>query len=170
MSRPQTGEYNQAVLPYIELTKGSSVGELIANHSAFLLGFVEQIPEEKATYSYAEGKWSVKEVLQHVIDMERVFAFRALCIARGFTGDLPGVDQDSFAKSQRSKYRPFSDLQEEFMAMRYDHNILFRSFDKQALESVGMVNGHASSCNSWIYTSYGHTLYHIKLLRERYGL
>ena len=170
MSRPQPNEYNPHFAPYTAMATGESVAELIANHSTYLLDFVAGIPEQKATLSYAEGKWTVKEVLQHVIDMERVFAYRALCLARGETQNLPSADQDQFALFHRSKYRAFSDIQEEFLAMRCDHNILFRSFDRTALMQEGLVNGQKSNCQSWVYNSFGHTLYHVKLLKERYGI
>lgn len=170
MSRPASSEYKPSFEPYVSLTRGDSVSELIANHSANLLSFVESIPEDKAGFRYAADKWNVKEVLQHVIDMERVFAFRALAIARGMTADLPGVDQDLFAQYQRVQYLAFSDIQEAFSAMRSDHNILFRSFDRQALAAEGLVTGQTTTCQSWVFISFGHALYHMQMLRERYGI
>jgi len=170
MSRIETSEYNAHFEPYVSLTRGETVNELISNHSPYLMDFIERIPDEKSSFSYALGKWNVKEVLQHIIDMERVFSYRALSIARGVKDDLPGVDQDQFASFQRSKYRAFSDLQEEFLAMQADYNILFRSFDKEALMNTGQVAGNKTTCRSWIFISFGHTLYHIKLLKDRYGI
>lgn len=170
MSRPLPIEYKSSFEPYLSLAKGESVGELIANHSVFLTDYIEHIPVEKAAYSYAPGKWNVKEVLQHIIDMERVFAYRALAIARGDQQDLPGADQNLFADNQRTQYRAFSDIQEEYLAMSADHNILFRSFDKKALDATGVVNGQICTCKSWIYASFGHALYHVALLKERYGI
>lgn len=170
MPRPTSNEYKSAFEPYVSLAKGDSVGELVTNHNEYLLDFIANIPEDRAGYSYAAGKWNVKEVLQHIIDMERVFAYRALAIARGYILDLPGVDQDAFAQFQRAQYRAFSDLQEEFLALRSDHNILFRSFDKTALIAEGLVTGHKCTCRSWIYISFGHALYHVQILKERYGI
>jgi len=170
MSKVQPNEYNAHFEPYVSMTRGATVNELIANHSPYLMNFIEKIPDEKSGFSYGEGKWNVKEVLQHIIDMERVFAYRALSIARGVSDNLSGVDQDQFARFQRSKYRAFSDLQEEFLTMKSDHNILFRSFDQEALMSTGMVSGNKTTCRSWIFISFGHTLYHVQLLKERYGI
>jgi len=170
MSRPTSQEYNSHFEPYVSMTSGNSVAELIANHSVYLLDFINDIPQQKADYRYAPAKWTVKEVLQHIIDMERVFAYRALCIARGDTQQLPGVDQDQFAQYQRVQYRAFSDIQEEFLAMRSDHNILFRSFDKPALSAKGLVNGSSCTCQSWIFISFGHALYHVQMLKDRYEI
>jgi len=170
MPRLETREYNPHFESYVAMTSGNSVSELIANHSVYLMDFVTHIADNKAGYSYGEGKWTVKEVLQHLIDMERVFAYRALSIARGVTDDLPGVDQDAFAINHRANRRAFSDLQEEYVAMRSDHNILFRSFDQKALMEEGLVGGHAATCRSWIFISFGHSLYHVQILKERYGI
>jgi len=170
MSRIEPSEYNAHFEPYVSMAKGSSVSELIANYSEYLIDFVKHMDEQKATYRYAPGKWDVKEVLQHIIDMERVFAYRALSLARGVKDDLPGVDQDDFAAQHRSNRRAFSDLQEEFEAMRADHNILFRSFDQVALMTEGLVAQNRTTCRSWIYISFGHALYHVQILKDRYGI
>lgn len=170
MSRPTSNEYKPDFDAYVSHTKGDSVGELIANHSDYLLEFVAGIPEDRVGYSYGPGKWTVKEVLQHIIDMERVFAYRALSTARGNKIELPSVDHDLFYEFQRSQYRAFSDLQEEFAAMRADHNILFRSFDQQALSTQATVSGHLSTCRAWVFIGFGHGLHHVQILKERYGI
>lgn len=170
MARPDPNEYSPSSAPYIALIRYETVGELISGYSDGLIRFIEQLPDVKADYAYAPGKWTVKEVLQHIIDMERVFAYRALVIARGEQQALPGADEGAYHDFQRSKSRAFEDLKEEFKAMRYDHNILFRSFDRVALEARGNVLGHSTSCRSWIYASYGHALHHIDIYRERYGV
>lgn len=170
MSRPEKQEYNPIMESYINLVPFDSVGEIVTQLSEPLIQFVDKLPEEKANYAYAPGKWTVKEVLQHVIDMERVFAYRALCSARGETQELPGADQNAYFQFQRSARRAFGDIKEEFNAMRYDHNILFRSFDAQALASRVSVLGHATSCKSYIYGTFGHILHHKKVLIERYGI
>ena len=170
MSRIEPGEYNAHFEPYVAMTRASSVGELIADHSEYLVDFVTHIADDKAVYRYAEGKWNVKEVLQHIIDMERVFAYRALSIARGVKDNLPGVDQDLFAASPHLNQRAFSDIQEEFVAMRADHNMLFRSFNPSALMREGLVSGNKVTCRSWIFISFGHSLYHVQILKDRYGI
>ena len=170
MARPTKDQYAAHFEPYMSMVKGNSIGELILNYSVSSTDFINNLPDDKADFRYAEGKWTVKEVIQHIIDMERVFAFRALSIARGVKESLPGVDQDQFALNHRVQYRAFGDLQEEFDCMKSDHNILFRSFDKQALTTEGLVSGYTTTCESWVYISFGHTQYHIQMLKERYGL
>lgn len=170
MSRPSPEEYNPSFAPYIALTKFETVGELITGYSEQLIQYINRLPDTKADYAYAPGKWTVKEVIQHIIDMERVFAYRSLTIARGDQQALPGADHDLFYLHQRSKARPFDDLKEEFTAMRYDHNILFRSFDGEALAATGSVLGNLTTCKSWIYASFGHGLHHVGILKDRYDI
>lgn len=170
MPRPQTDEYPPSFESYIALVKYESVSELIATFSEGLIQFVENLPDAKANYAYAPGKWTVKEVLQHVLDMERVFAYRALVIARGEQQPLPGANHEHYYLAQRSKNRAFEDMKEEFRAMRYSHNILFRSFDKEALGARGNVLGNSTTCKSWIYASFGHTLHHVRNYQALYGI
>lgn len=170
MPRPENQDYNPVMKSYINLVQFESIGEIISHLSDPLIQFVDLLPEEKANFAYAPGKWNVKEVLQHVIDMERVFAYRALCIARGDAQALPGADQNEYYQYQRTGRRAFGDIKEEYKAMRYDHNMLFRSFDKEALEARGQVLGYSTTCNSWIYASFGHMLHHKHVLEERYGI
>lgn len=170
MSRPEIHDYNPSMEAYINLVPFDTVGEIISHLSDPLVQFVDQLPEEKANFAYAPGKWTVKEVLQHVIDMERVFSYRALSIARGDKQALPGVDQDDYYRFQRSNRRAFGDIQEEYKAMRYDYNMLYRSFDSEALNAKGLVLGHSTSCQSLIYASFGHMLHHKNVFRERYGI
>lgn len=170
MPRPQKQDYNPIMESYINLVQFDSIGEIISHLSDPMIHFVDQLPEDKANFAYAPEKWTIKEVLQHVIDMERVFAYRSLCIARGDTQPLPGTDQNAYYQFQRSARRAFGDIKEEYKAMRYDHNILFRSFDLEAQEARGDVLGYSTTCKSIIYVTFGHMLHHKNVLEDRYGI
>lgn len=170
MPRPTEIEYPTYAKDYVSLVKGNSVAEIISMHNDELISFVEAIPNAKANFAYAENKWTVKEVLQHIIDTERIFSFRALAIARGEKQSLPGFEQNIYAANSNAASRAFSDLKEEFAAVRYSSNILFRSFNSSTLENRGLVNGCEVSCLGIIFMTFGHALHHISLLRIYYDL
>ncbi|MGF7232198.1 DinB family protein [Arachidicoccus sp.] len=168
MIRPSENDYPAYAKNYVSLVKGDSVAEIIALHNEELLSFVESLPDTKANYAYAENKWSVKEVLQHIIDTERVFSYRALALARGEKQSLPGFEQNDYAAQSFANTRAFSDLKEEYFALRFASNILFRSFRPSALTNRGLINNYEVSCLAIIYMTFGHALHHKRILINNY--
>jgi uncharacterized damage-inducible protein DinB len=130
---------------------------------------LKKIPDEKWTYRYAEGKWNIKEVVQHIIDGERIFCNRALVIARqDKTTPLPSFDGDEYATTSNADRRTKEDLIAELVAVQQSSKKLFESFDDAQLRTKGIVNDYTIEVNTLGFVIVGHTLHHVKLLKERY--
>ena len=128
------------------------------------------VSEPQAMFRYAEGKWSVKQVLGHIMDIERVFAYRALSVARGDTTPLPGMDENQWMPVARFDRRTLPDLLTEYVAVRAASVALFASFDEEDLLRRGTASGHPVSVRSLAHMMAGHEAHHVGILRERYGL
>ena len=168
MPRPIQGEFPEYTRRYIELVKGKSVNEIIDNHEDEILSFYQNLPEHKAAFSYAPGKWNVKELLQHVIDTERIFTYRALCIARKDTTPLPGFDEEVYAIHSLANNRTLSALKEEFIAVHKASLALIQSFNNDQFAQIGLTNNSSITVNTIVFVIYGHLLHHKKILLDKY--
>ena len=167
MSRPlQTDAYFGQ--HYIALTRGDTALEVVNNHKAEILAFYTGLPAEKANYAYAEGKWTIRELLQHLIDAERVFTYRATRIARKDTTPLPGFDENSYAANSMADKRDFNSLKEEFTALRNATDIFISSLSEDQLQQPGNSSGKYITANAIAFIIYGHLLHHINIIKERY--
>jgi hypothetical protein len=128
------------------------------------------IPAEKVNYAYAEGKWTIKQMLQHVIDTERIFAYRALAIARKEPASLLGFDENEYAKNGTAAHRNWKDMLIEWRVVRQSTNLLFASFTEEQLKLTGTANGNPISVNAIGFILFGHALHHLHILKERYEL
>lgn len=127
-------------------------------------------PPAISDYAYDTGKWTAYQVLQHLIDTERIFAFRALSIARGETNSLPGFDHDQYAAASLQGGRSFHDGLEEWAACRHSHAMMFASFNEEMLQRKGNVNGVAFKVIHVAFVMVGHGLHHIQVLMNRYQI
>ncbi len=133
-----------------------------------VLGILNTYPREKHNYRYAEGKWTVKDMLQHIIDTERIFSYRALRIARGDKSPLPGYEQDDYVGPSKANDRSFDDLLEDYKRSRGNTVALFKSFDNEMLAQIGTASGGPMSARAAGYIIVGHELHHMEVLLERY--
>jgi hypothetical protein len=117
---------------------------------------------------YAENKWTVKEILQHLIDCERIFLYRALCISRNDKTPLPGFDEDKYIPEAKTDRRSFDELLNEFESVRNSGIILFNSFDDTMLKRKGKCSGNEISVLAIGFTIAGHTFHHINVIKEKY--
>ncbi len=166
--RPQTGEYATYYARYIDLaTEDDIVGALDAqaHETAALLG---GLSEEQASHRYEPGKWSVKQLVGHVTDGERVFAYRALAFARGETNPLPGFEQDPYVANAGSDDRSIADLAEEFATVRKANVMMFRALSEEAWNRSGIASDNPISVRALAYILLGHERHHLRILRERY--
>lgn len=124
--------------------------------------------KEKRSYRYAEGKWTIKEVLQHIIDAERVFAYRALCIARKDATPLPGFDENVYAENCKAEQRKWKDMINEFIAVRLSSESLFASFDDEQSETSGTASGKSIYVAAIGFIIAGHAIHHSKVVKEKY--
>ena len=168
MTTPAIGEYPSYLGNYIRLVGATSVTNAVEKHSDMILDFFQKIPADKITYRYAEGKWNLKEVLQHIIDTERIFAYRALRLARHDKTSLPGFDENAFAAASNADLRDWEGLLAEFKAVRKSTDLLLESFTEEQLNETGLINGNPVSTNAIGFIIYGHILHHINVTNERY--
>lgn len=130
--------------------------------------FVQNIPMDKFDYRYAEGKWTIKDIIQHVIDTERIFAYRALRISRNDTTPLPGFEENDYVENTKANKRGIQDLLAEFSAVRYATLFLFKSFSEEQLKRMGTASGTAISVRAIGFIIIGHQKHHQNIFQERY--
>jgi hypothetical protein len=118
MSRPLEGDFGDFYRHYISLAVGEHPTELIKNHSAPIVDFIQQLLDEMGDHAYAPGKWTIKQMIQHLLDSERIFVYRLVWIARGDSRPLPGFDENMFADAAPASHRTLQDLKEEFRLLR----------------------------------------------------
>lgn len=153
---------------YIDLVPEEDVTIVLDAQTAELAKLLGDIGEEKSAHRYAEGKWSIKELVQHVADTERIFTYRAVSIARGDTRSLPGFDEQLFAANAEADRRPFREIADELIAVRRSTTALFNGFSETAWNRVGTANDSRISVRALAFVAAGHVRHHIKVLRERY--
>ncbi len=170
MSQLNENEYASYYRPYIMtmVENGKGLIENMNDSLKDILSTLNKIPETKQLYKYADGKWTIKELVQHIIDTERVFAYRTLRFARKDSTDLPGFDQDAFNVTANANSRNFKELLEELFLVRKSSISLFKSFDSETLKAIGTVSGSEMSVRAIGYIISGHSLHHLKVLKERY--
>lgn len=133
-----------------------------------LIHFVREIPMDKYDYRYAEGKWTIKDILQHIIDSERIFAYRALRFSRGDETELPGFDENLYADNAHGNERSINDLLTEMSAVRHSTIMMFKSFKEDDLLRKGTASGYTVSVRAFGFLLIGHQNHHIKIFKERY--
>lgn len=161
-------DFNEYFAHYIGLVNSNDFLTAIEQNHKDFLELLSSIDEEKSFYRYAEDKWSIKELIAHIIDSERIFAYRALRFARNDKTDLSGYDENNYAVFSGADERSLSDLVLEFDVTRQSSLALFRSFDKEMLERTGTANDIAIDVTSLGYLIAGHCRHHINIIRERY--
>jgi uncharacterized damage-inducible protein DinB len=168
MNLPKPDEYAEFYSGYIKQIPHDDIIRLLEDGRDEVQTLLKSIPEDKGNYSYADGKWSIKEVLGHMADVERVHAYRALCFSRGETKSLPGFEQDDYVKAGNFNKRYLRDLAEELLLIRNANLSLFRSFDEETLMRRGKSNNKDFTVRAMMFIIAGHELHHIKILKERY--
>jgi len=168
MPRPDLNRVPEFYHNYIKQVPENDLMHAFKSQTPVVMNFLKNLPPEKIDYAYGEGKWTLKEVLQHMIDAERVFCYRALRFARKDPTPLPGFDENLFAENAKAARRSWSDLLEEFIAVRKATEWLYGSFDEEQLNAAGVSNNHSNYVLAFGYISVGHSLHHMKIIKERY--
>ncbi|MFC4230905.1 DinB family protein [Parasediminibacterium paludis] len=168
MARPQIGDFSDYAQGYVNAAKGNSIEELIVNHSADLLSFLNGIPDTKADFTYAEGKWTVKQLLQHMIDTERILMFRALTFARKDKIALPGFDENNYAAVASASHRTLAAIKQEFSLLRQSTDLFLLSLTAEDLKQEGIASNHRVTVNALAYILFGHNEHHKTILIEKY--
>ncbi len=168
MPRPDLSRIPEWFHNYVNQVSENNLMEAMKTQTPVVIQFFESIPVAKRDYHYAEGKWTIKEVLQHIIDAERVFAYRGLCIARKDTTSLPGFDENDYADNAKVHKRNWDEMMEEFKAVRSSSEILFGSFDEEQLDTTGTSNNNSIYVLAIGFILVGHVNHHVTILKERY--
>jgi len=166
--RPQQGEYAVSYGKYIDLVPSGDFLQILQDQRRELIGLLSPLTEEQGEFRYAPGKWSIKEVLGHITDAERIFAYRLLRIARGDQTPLPGFEQDDYIRNGNFAARKLTDLLEEFSAVRESTLCLIRTLDHDAWHRRGVANEKEITVFALAFIIAGHERHHRIILEKQY--
>lgn len=161
-------EYPDYFEPYICQLKFHNIPDLCNKLHLEMNEFFMSIPEGLGNHRYEHDKWTVKEVFQHLIDTERVFSYRALCLVRKDNRELASMDELHYVAMSKANRRSLQSLKEEFRSLRVATNLLFKSFDREQLRRKGIVAGHPTTVRGIGLIIFSHIQHHQKILRDRY--
>lgn len=161
-------EFNSYYAPYINLVESKDIIVSLEKSFEETLSFYSSIPEDKWLYSYAEGKWTINEVVQHLLDTERVFAYRALCFSRKDIIELPGFDQDEYLINSNANSRSKESIIEEYESVRNATITLFKSFSEEMLIQIGLASNSPLSVRAAGYIIIGHEKHHCNVIKDNY--
>jgi hypothetical protein len=170
ISRPTEQEYNATSFQsrYIQAVTGEDALKNLRENFSIVENFYKNMPAEKLHYRYAEGKWTPIEVLGHIIDTERILAYRALCIARGEKQSLPGFEEEEYVKATNFEKQSLRNLLLHYKAVRKANILLFKTFSQKEMKRIGKANDINYSARAMVWLIAGHELYHLNILKERY--
>lgn len=166
--RPGADEYAAYYARYVEQVPEGDVLDLLAGDLVEAQGALRPVDEARASFRYEPGKWTLREVVGHIVDTERVFAYRAMRIARADAQPLPGIDQDAYVRGAEFERRSLAEILEEFDHLRLANLALFRSFGEAELVRRGTASGYGVSVRALVFILAGHARHHLRVLRERY--
>ncbi|MFD1140535.1 DinB family protein [Larkinella insperata] len=172
MKKPSTAEYpvESFFARYIDLVDTENVIDLLRQQCAIVESLYKNLTVVQQDYRYAAGKWSPKEMLGHMIDTERIFAYRALCIARGEQQSLPGFDENTYVDNANFSAQSQQQLLHQYGLVRQSTLAFAESLTEEAQERVGTANGAPLSARAFFTITAGHERHHLNILAQRYGL
>lgn len=169
IQKPGEGEYRDYTAAYIALVPDDGmVLQHLEDDFKRIKSLTATLPEEKLMYRYAEGKWTLKEVLVHIMDAERIIAYRGLRLARNDQTNLPGFEQDDYVPYSYANERSINNILEEYELQRTSTIALFSNFKESTFTQMGFANGAAMSVRAALYIIAGHELHHLKIIEEKY--
>jgi hypothetical protein len=168
--RPEPDEYAPYYANYIGKVPEGDIRDLLRSELPATIGPLRRLPAERETHAYAEGKWSIREVVGHLIDAERVFAYRALTFARGDVGPLPSMEEKDWAAISNAGARPLRGLLDELEALRASHVALFAGLAAGAAMRRGAASDAEFPVRALAYILVGHEIHTRGVLRDRYGV
>ena len=161
-------EYNSYFQPYIDNMARTELWEAFLDCQGVMEALVGHLDENKLLYRYADGKWSIKEVILHMIDTERIFSYRAMRIARSDKTPLAGFDENLFVEASGADARSIASLMAEYSAVRTGTIALLKNLTPAMFTQVGMVNNHYVSVRAIAFIILGHEKHHLRIIKERY--
>ncbi len=169
-SRPTETEYAPSFSRYVSLVPDPDVLAVLESQPAELAQLSSRVPADREKFRYAERKWTIREVVGHLIDSERVFAYRAFCISRGEQAPLPGFEENDYVTHSRYDDQPLADLMSEFALLRKGTLAFLRRLGNDDWERLGTANNNPVSVRALAYIMAGHVRHHVTVLRDRYGV
>lgn len=166
--KPDTSTLPEHLRRYISHIEDDDITEAYQNHSKANIQFYQAISEQQSGYRYATDKWTIKEVLQHVIDTERVFCYRALVFARGDQTALPGFDENLYTRNAHANDRPWQGLVQEYKSVCGSTMSLINSFNDDDYSRTGIASSHSVSVLAMLFAIVGHASHHVRIIKERY--
>lgn len=168
--KPSYDEYPAFYHKYVDAIPEGNIFQIFEDQLSELEARLGDAGTDKWLFRYAEGKWSVKEVLGHMIDAERVFSFRSLCFARGDKNELPGFDENEYVKAGDFDKVSEKELLRHMICIRRANVLLYSTFGEKELERSGQANGKPISVRALVFITAGHFQHHMNILKERYGV
>jgi uncharacterized damage-inducible protein DinB len=168
ITKPVAGEYPPYMETYMMHVKGDHIYEELFQSYIDTMELVTSLDPETLHYRYAPGKWTILDIMQHILDTERIFCYRALRFARKDATELPGYEENDYAVSAKATRRDINDMVREFSLVRSTTIELFKSFDEEMMEQKGVANGKGITVKSLLFIILGHELHHRKVIQERY--
>jgi uncharacterized damage-inducible protein DinB len=168
IARPDPSEYPPYFATYLAKVPAGDLLEILEGQWEELGCLLEELDDDAADFRYAEGKWSVKELMGHLLDAERIFAYRMLCIARGEQAPLPGFDENAYVAHGGFSARPLEALLEEYDLIRGSTLALLRGLDEASFSRKGISNKNPVTVRALAWILAGHEHHHLGILKERY--
>ena len=168
MNRPERSETGDYYYTYIDQVPDEPILNVLRSQELHFMPFLLKIPEEKGNHRYEEGKWSIKEVIQHINDTERIFCFRGLALSRNEKNPIPGFEQDDYVAAVDLSNRSIQSLAAEFLSIRKASLSFYKSLDDEMSVRSGTASGFPMSVRSTAYIIAGHLAHHQDVLLDRY--
>ncbi len=168
MSKPLPATYPVHFDAYVKQVAEEDLIKAIHEQQELIDHYFDSISEEKSMFLYAPGKWTLKEMLQHIIDTERIFTYRALCFARKELQPLPGFEENDYAANSNANARSWKSLCEEMKAVRRSSLLMFENFTDNMLDSSGIANQRPATVKAMGFVMLGHVYHHRNIIEERY--
>jgi hypothetical protein len=167
-TKPDSSQLTAYQKIYIDKVPDGELTEILENNIQYTLKMMRSLSSEELSYRYAEGKWTIPEIMLHISDSERIFAYRMLCIARGDKTPLPGFEENDYAKTSQANARSFMDILDELVSVRKATITLMKSFTHEMVLRKGTSNNMPVSVQQLAYMLTGHGLHHLAVIREKY--
>ncbi len=166
--RPNPGDYDPYFERYIKLVEGNNIIKILYEQSKITRELIDSISDYKGNYPYADGKWTIKEVIGHILDAERILAYRALSLARGEKKSLPGFDHNDYVREGNFNRRELLELSFEFKLLRESNLLMFKNFSEEMLCRKGLADESSVTVLALLYIIAGHEKHHLNVLEEKY--
>jgi len=166
--RPNPGDYDPYFERYIKLIEGDDIIKILYEQNKITRELINSISDYKGNYRYADGKWTIKEVIGHILDSERILAYRALSLARGEKKSLPGFDHEDYVREGNFNSRELLEVSFEFKLLRESNLLQFKNFSEEMLCKKGFADEASVTVLALLYIIGGHEKHHLNVLEEKY--